>query len=99
MIKKSILSNQSILDVTLQHSGTIEQLFDVLKANNLTSLNVNPMPVFYIPSVVNKDIVDYYITENKQPASIKDTASINTNLVYTTNIEIANTENVNLIKS
>ena len=99
MIKKSILSNQSILDVTLQHSGTIEQLFDVLKANNLTSLNVNPMPVFYIPSVVNKDIVDYYLTENKQPASILSIEITSSNLLYTTNTEITNTENTNLTKS
>ncbi len=70
MIKKSVLPKQSILDVTLQHSGTIEQLFDVMKANGLFELPIETMAVFYIPSVVQKDIVDYYIKENKQPASI-----------------------------
>lgn len=70
MNKVSVLFNQSILDVTLQHCGTIENLFEVMKTNNMQELPLIPTQLFYIPSIIRKDVVDYYIKQNKQLASI-----------------------------
>lgn len=72
MNKVSIYPTQSILDVTLQHSGTIEQLFDVLKANNLEELPVLPTDTFYIPTVVFSEVVNHYKNNNKQLASLNE---------------------------
>lgn len=99
MIRKSVLPKQSILDVTLQHSGTIEQLFEVMKANNLTNLFIEPTLTFYIPTVVHQEIVSFFVEEKRQPASLLTDVNQSLNLLYTTNIEIANTDNNPLIKA
>ncbi|GEM_PF-3112540 len=72
MIKVTVLPNQTILDVTLQHSGSIEQLFDVLKANNMVELPILPTQIFFIPNIIQKEIVDHYIKQNKQLASVSN---------------------------
>ena len=68
------LHNQSLLDLALQHTGTIESVFEfaVLNEKNVTddmvagaSLNVPPL----LEGARNKDILAYYTAKNIQPAT------------------------------
>ena len=66
------LHNQSLLDLALQHTGTIESVFELAKDNALNITDdvvagktlVLPVEVFS-----NKDILGYYIAKNLQPAT------------------------------
>lgn len=59
------IPGQSLLDVCVQETGTIETLFDVLHLNqlNMTEAITEPVQII-VPSVAKKQIVDY-ITTNK----------------------------------
>ena len=68
------LNNQSLLDLALQHTGTIESIFElaVLNEKNVTddmvagsSLNVPPL----LEGARNKDILSYYTAKKIQPAT------------------------------
>ena len=70
----TVLHNQSLLDLALQHTGTIESIFElaVLNEKSVTddmvagaSLNVPPLSV----GARNKDILAYYTAKNIQPAT------------------------------
>ncbi|WP_311334970.1 hypothetical protein [Capnocytophaga sputigena] len=66
------LHNQSLLDLALQHTGTIESIFEFAEANSLNITDdvwvgntlVLPAEVFS-----NKDILAYYTAKNIQPAT------------------------------
>jgi hypothetical protein len=70
MTRISVYPNQSILDVALQHTGTIEQLFAVMSANNMTELPLDATDEFYIPTVIHTEVVTYYKSNTKQLASL-----------------------------
>ena len=68
------LHNQSLLDLALQHTGTIESVFEFAKANSLNitdevqagaSLTVPPLG----KGARNADILAYYTAKNLQPAT------------------------------
>lgn len=68
------LNNQSLLDLALQHTGTIESIFElaVLNEKSVTddmvagaSLNVPPLS----GGARNGDILAYYTAKNLQPAT------------------------------
>ena len=68
------LHNQSLLDLALQHTGTIESIFElaVLNEKSVTddmvagaSLNVPPLS----EGARNKDILSYYTAKKIQPAT------------------------------
>lgn len=70
----TVLHNQSLLDLALQHTGTIESIFElaVLNEKSVTddmvagaSLNVSTLSV----GARNKDILAYYTAKNIQPAT------------------------------
>lgn len=70
----TVLHNQSLLDLALQHTGTIESVFElaVLNEKSVTddmvagaSLNVPPLS----EGARNKDILAYYTAKNLQPAT------------------------------
>ena len=70
----TVLHNQSLLDLALQHTGTIESIFElaVLNEKSVTDdlvagppLNVPP----FSASARNKDILAYYMAKNIQPAT------------------------------
>ncbi|WP_172918364.1 hypothetical protein [Capnocytophaga canis] len=67
-----ILHNQSLLDTCLQHTGTIESLFDLALANDLSVTDdLTAGQGFEIPNNVEKDkgILNYYTAKNIQPAT------------------------------
>lgn len=68
----TVLHNQSLLDLSLQHTGTIESIFELAEANalNITD-DVVTGKTLALPdeAFTNKDILAYYIAKNLQPAT------------------------------
>ena len=66
------LHNQSLLDLALQHTGTIESVFEFAEANTLNITDdVQAGKTLVLPAEAfsNKDILGYYIAKNLQPAT------------------------------
>jgi len=77
--------NQNLFDLSIQQYGSIEGLFDLLKANEITEIaSVNEEDKISVykdlsveGSIIQRDIVEYYISREKKPATavtIKDLA-------------------------
>ncbi|WP_454998949.1 hypothetical protein [Capnocytophaga gingivalis] len=68
----TVLHNQSLLDLALQHTGTIESVFKLAEANalNITD-DVVAGKTLVLPAEAfsNKDILGYYTAKNLQPAT------------------------------
>jgi len=66
----TVLHNQSLLDLALQHTGTIESIFElaVLNEKSITDDMVAGASLL-IGEISNKDILNYYTTKNIQPAT------------------------------
>jgi hypothetical protein len=68
----TVLHNQSLLDLALQHTGTIESIFEFAEANtiNITD-DVQAGKTLVLPAeaFTNKDILGYYTAKNLQPAT------------------------------
>ena len=68
----TVLHNQSLLDLALQHTGTIESIFEMAGANalNITD-DVVAGNTLVLPAeaFTNKDILGYYTAKNIQPAT------------------------------
>ena len=66
------LHNQSLLDLALQHTGTIEGVFELAKDNalNITD-DVVAGKTLVLPTeaFTNKDILAYYTAKNLQPVT------------------------------
>jgi hypothetical protein len=94
-----VLSNQSILDICLLSTGTVESMFDILKLNNLKSLSIKEINSLEVINPVKNKVVSYYITNSISPATEinKENISFGINLMFTNNQEILNTTNNNLI--
>lgn len=68
----TVLHNQSLLDLALQHTGTIESVFELAGANALNITNdVVAGKTLILPAeaFTNKDILAYYTAKNLQPAT------------------------------
>lgn len=68
----TVLHNQSLLDLALQHTGTIESIFELAEANTLNiSDDVVAGKTLVLPTeaFTNKDILAYYTAKNLQPAT------------------------------
>ncbi|WP_314083926.1 hypothetical protein [Capnocytophaga gingivalis] len=68
----TVLHNQSLLDLALQHTGTIESIFELAEANTLNiSDDVVAGKTLVLPAeaFTNKDILGYYTAKNLQPAT------------------------------
>ena len=66
------LHNQSLLDLALQHTGTIESVFEFAEANalNITDdVQAGKTLVLHAEVFSNKDILNYYTAKNLQPAT------------------------------
>ena len=66
------LHNQSLLDLALQHTGTIESIFEFAEANtiNITDdAQAGKTLVLPAEAFTNKDILGYYTAKNLQPAT------------------------------
>ena len=68
----TVLHNQSLLDLALQHTGTIESIFEFAEANalNITD-DVVAGRTLVLPAeaFTNKDILSYYTAKKLQPAT------------------------------
>ena len=68
----TVLHNQSLLDLALQHTGTIESVFELAGANalNITD-DVVTGKTLALPAeaFTNKDILAYYTAKHLQPAT------------------------------
>ena len=68
----TVLHNQSLLDLALQHTGTMESVFEFAEANtiNITDdVQVGKTLVLPAEAFSNKDILGYYTAKNLQPAT------------------------------
>jgi len=70
-MKILMLPTQSLFDICLQETGTIESLFEILNANSLTDIDVENL-MLSIPSSVktNKNVLNYFKNNSIKPASI-----------------------------
>ena len=53
-------SDQNIFDVVLQNTGVISSLFEFMKANKLTELNLQNEALYNTTHIVKKDVVDFF---------------------------------------
>lgn len=77
-----ITSDQSLLDVAIQHSGSLEAAFDIAMQNDI-SLTDDTTPgqiVQLADEPDNADITNYYAVGNLQPATAITTEEINDTL-------------------
>lgn len=74
-MKITILHHQSLLDLAIQHTGSVENAFDLALANGLSltddleagsGLIANSE---WLKANSNKDILNYYTAKNIQPAT------------------------------
>ena len=66
------LHNQSLLDLALQHTGTIESVFEFAEANtlNITDDVRAGTPLYLGEGLgVRNEILNYYTAKNLQPAT------------------------------
>ena len=66
------LHNQSLLDLALQHTGTIESVFELAKDNalNITDDVQAGAPLYLGEGLgVRNEILNYYTAKNLQPAT------------------------------
>lgn len=70
-MKFIVLHNQSLFDVALQHSGTIESIFELALANSISITDDLASGSWLIANSqeVDKDILNYYQAKNIQPAT------------------------------
>lgn len=71
-MKVIVLNNQSILDVSIQHTGTVENSFAIAIANGLSVSNQLTSGIsIEIPDDLqkNNDVLNYYTAKQIQPAS------------------------------
>lgn len=71
-MKVTVLHNQSLLDVCLQHTGTIQGIFELAMANDLSITDdVQAGAVLQLSEGIktDKDILNYYRTKAIQPAT------------------------------
>lgn len=68
----TVLHNQSLLDLALQHTGTIESVFEFTEANslNITDDVQAGAPLYLGEGLgVRNEILSYYTAKNLQPAT------------------------------
>jgi len=68
----TVLHNQSLLDLALQHTGTIESVFEFAEANSLNITDdVQAGAPLYLGEGVGgrNEILSYYTAKNLQPAT------------------------------
>jgi hypothetical protein len=72
------LPEQTIIDLVIQEMGTIEGLFDFMKANNIGSLEIDANALFNVPAVLRPELVQYLKSSNKSAG--KEPIQISTGL-------------------
>lgn len=74
MIEVKVLNRQSLLDIALQETGTIEAAFEIAVANGISITDYVPGVTLSIPdsSPMNEPILSYYKSNNINPATSED---------------------------
>jgi hypothetical protein len=72
------LPEQTIIDLVIQEMGSIEGLFDFMKANNIQTLNIATNKLFNVPAVLRPELVQYLKSSNKSAG--KEPIQISTGL-------------------
>jgi hypothetical protein len=98
-MKTTIYSDQTILDVAIQTTGTTESLFEILKMNALLSLEMEGINELEVPQPYKTLTVRYFKNNNIKPATGFRESINNPNLMFTTGIKVSNTLNTTLIKA
>ena len=68
----TVLNNQSLLDIAVQYTGTIENAFKIAVANGLSLTDdLEPGAQLIIPAdaEMNNDVVSYFSAKGIQPAT------------------------------
>jgi len=60
MVRTKLQTDQSVLDFCLVNTGAISSLFDLLKLNGLTSLDIEPGTVLMVPEVLKPEVVEFF---------------------------------------
>jgi hypothetical protein len=69
----TVLSNQSLLDIAVQVSGTVEAAFALAVDNEISVTDkLAPGDVITTGQPQNRDIADYYKNKNLKPATWMD---------------------------
>jgi hypothetical protein len=69
-MKKKALDNQSLPDLSLQESGTLEGVFDLAVANNLSITDaLEPGAELATAEPLNRKVYSYYTARNLHPAT------------------------------
>lgn len=72
MNKVGVLQGQSLYDLAIQETGTVESVFELALKNNMSVTDTLPLDIpFEIPSEIAKEkkIVSYYKALNLKPAT------------------------------
>jgi hypothetical protein len=68
----TVLNNQSILDISIQHTGTVENSFSIAVANgfSVSDLLISGTTLILPDGLQkNNDVLNYYTAKQIQPAS------------------------------
>jgi hypothetical protein len=76
-MQKTVLHNQSVFDVTLQHTGSFKGLFALALLNGLSiTEDLDAGRVLEVPAVDNAELLNFYLIRNAIPATAINTFSI-----------------------
>jgi hypothetical protein len=66
----SVKDNQSVLDIAMQHSGTVEALFEIIKSNQLSDLDISGRQSLEVPTILKPTISKHYVNRNKTASTM-----------------------------
>lgn len=98
-MKTTVYSDQTILDVAIQTTGTTESLFEILKMNSMLSLSMKGINELEVPQPYKTLTVRYFKNNNIKPATGFRELINTPNLLFTSGQEVNNTLNTNLIQA
>ncbi|CAL2055440.1 hypothetical protein [Tenacibaculum sp. 190524A05c] len=88
MVTIKLEENQNLFDVAVQEFGSVEGLFEVLEANDLTeitSANEDNVSVYNDLKIegnfVERDVVEYYIAREKKPATALTSSDLELSII------------------
>jgi hypothetical protein len=69
-MQKTVLHNQSVLDCSLQHTGSLNKLFEFVIANGISITDeLKAGDVYEFPAVDDAEIYNYFNIKNIIPAT------------------------------
>ena len=69
-MQKEVLHNQTMLDVTLHHTGSLSRIFELAMSNNLSiTSTLIPGSVLQTPSIDDVSMFDFFVSKYAIPAT------------------------------